>query len=170
MRKIMWPILACLVGLTLGGCTKSGSEGAEARHAGHQAAPGQVSDATVKGMVDVVQEQKLTGYSGSTVGEAFGAYSFFDKKEWKETRSDNGRFYIDFVGWAKPGMLEAVSSKNGSTVKGVEVKFVINSDGGFYVAMVSKIASGADGKLSAYPLADNKRVMDAIYANKQITF
>lgn len=121
------------------------------------------SDPT-KTFATVLKDQKLSGYSDVTIGAAFDAYKHFNKKEWKEEKSQNGKIYIDFIGWRDGNSVESI--KEGVSAKGVAVKFVVTPDGAFYVAMVSKLETRTDGKMSISPLEDKKMILDAIYANK----
>ena len=161
LRMVAVATLAAMVGLA-GGCARQESE----RQVQQEKAPA----APKEGVVGVIKEMKLAEYPSATIGSALDRYAYFDKREWKESDASNGKIYVDFLGWFKTGTLDAAAAKNGVTARGVAAKFVINSDGTFYLAMVSKVESGADGRITAYPLPDKKGVMDAIYANRQVSF
>lgn len=122
------------------------------------------------GMAEVVKQQKLLDYPDKTIGEAFGAYRYFDAVNWKETRLPKGRYYIDYQGTKKVPLFDDKKAKKGVVAEGLEVKFAIKPGGAFYVAMVSRAVVGSDGKMTLYPLEDKKKIIDAIYANKEIAF
>lgn len=126
-------------------------------------------DPNTSGFKDVVKKQTLPGYPVMTVGKAFDGYSHLVKKEWKETQAPNGTMYIDFSGWLEGNSLGIDAIKKGISRQGVEVKFVINRDGVFFVGMASKLEATSDGKVSVYPLSDVKAILDSIYANSEIT-
>lgn len=128
------------------------------------------ADAVPQGMAGVIQDVTLPGYKEMKVGEAFGRYRYFKKKVWSEARGANGNYYVDFIGSTPAGWFDFKSRKEGISARGVEVKFVIHSDGVYGVGMVSKIEVKPDGKTYRYPLADTKRILDAIYANRKISF
>lgn len=119
------------------------------------------------GLAEAVKKKNLLDYPSKTIGEAFGSYSYFNKREWSETFSASGKIYIDFIGWFNTSSLNAQNIKSGISAKGVEVKFVLNPDGPFFVAMVSRVEVKTDGKMYKYPLPDIKYVLDSIYANKE---
>lgn len=169
MRRVMFMLL-CAASLAAAACAKQGGETAQAAGGVHKQAPGAVAEAPGKGMIPVIQGQKLAEYPDRTIGEAFGAYRHFDRKEWKEAKAEGGKFYVDYVGWYKEGRARTLAGAGAATVQGVEVKFVIYPDGGFGVAMVSEIALGADGTLAAYPHDDKKKVIDALYADREMKF
>lgn len=126
------------------------------------------SPAESQGMVGVVRDIVMAGYDKTTVGEAFGRYRYFKKKEWNETRSKGGVVYVDFVGLAPRGWFDFTSRNQGIAFRGVEIKFVIHPNGNFDVCMVSKVDVKDDGKIYRYPLNDIGKVLNAIYANKKI--
>lgn len=164
-------VTMCAVLSFVTACAKGGGEGAGGANTDQRKAqPDSKSDSTQGGIVAAIREKKLAEFATSTIGEAFDAYQYFDKREWKEISTPNGKIYVDFWGWFKPSSIDATSLKNGVVTRGVTVKFVINPDGSFYVAMISKIEAGADGKEYASPLADKQHVLKAIYGNKEIIF
>ena len=122
-----------------------------------------------EGMTGVIQDAKLAGYNNLKIGDAFGKYRYFKKKAWSEARGTNGTFYVDFVGSTPAGWLDFASRKEGISARGIEVKFVIHPNGAYEVGMVSKIEV-KNGKTYRYPLGDIKRVLDAIYANREIRY
>ena len=87
-----------------------------------------------------------------------------------ETGTVKSRYFtVDFVGWFGPDTLNENDIKDGVTGKGIDVKFVINPDGSYYVLMVSKIEAKSDGKVYGSELQDSTGVLTNIYANKKIS-
>ncbi len=127
-------------------------------------------DAAVRTLSDALKDKTMSGYESATIGSAFDGYSHFTKKEWKETAPQHGKIYIDFIGWVDSKTLDSASIRDGISARGVDVKFAINPDGSFFVAMVSKIEAKADGKLYSYPLEESAGVLTRIYANKEMVF
>jgi hypothetical protein len=121
------------------------------------------------GTIMALKVKKLASYPQLTIGEAFDAYRYFDKKEWRETRAVGGKIYIDFTGLGKPGSSSGTVDKN-VVSRGVDVKFIIYLNGDFMVTMVSKLEIMKDGKSNLTPFEDKKQILDAIYGNKEITF
>lgn len=122
------------------------------------------------GMAEVVKQQKLVDYPGRTIGEVFGDYRHFDSVNWRETRLPKGSYYIDYQGTKKVPLFDEKNAKKGIVAEGVEIKFAIKPGGAFYVTMISRAVLGVDGKMTMYPLPDKKKILDAIYANKEIAF
>lgn len=123
-----------------------------------------------EGMAGVIQDAKLAGYKDVKIGEAFGKYRHFKKKVWSETRGTNGNYYVDFVGTTPAGWFDFKSRKEGISSKGIEIKFVIHPNGTYGVGMVSKVEAKTDGKTYRYSLSDINSILDAIYANKEISY
>ena len=136
---------------------------------GHGVAPLENNDdhpqAGKRVTADILKTMKLADYPDKTIGQAFDGYKYFTSRSWRETRLQNKKIYIDFEGLQKPGILSA-----GTQVysEGVDIKFVIQPDGSFYVAMASKVKIMSDGMRYETPLAATKPVLDAVYANSPI--
>lgn len=128
------------------------------------------ADAAKRSIADALKDKTMSGYESATIGSAFDSYKYFAKKEWKETAPQHGKIYVDFIGWVDGKALDSASIKEGISARGVDVKFVINPDGSFFVVMVSKIEAKGDGKLYSYPLEDSAAVLTSIYANKEMRF
>lgn len=161
-------IAACL---SLSACADNGS-GRPAETSGGATAHngGNNSDPAKRSIADALKDKTMSGYESATIGSAFDSYRYFAKKEWKETAPQHGKIYVDFVGWVDGKALDSASIKEGISARGVDVKFAINPDGSFFVAMVSKIEAKGDGKLYSYPLEDSAAVLTRIYANKEMRF
>lgn len=156
-------ISLCFAGLF--GCSKGGSENSSENKAAHD-----TSSKNGKQIADVLKEKILKDYPSAPIGRAFDGYGYFKSKEWKEQRSDNGKYFIDFIGWFDPGLLDATAKANNVTSRGIDVKFVIYPDGAFGVVMVSKLDLMHDGSIRQQALPDIKAIMDSVYANKTISF
>ena len=170
MRRVLVVLMLGAVSLVAGACSRDGDGGAAGHEAERQAQRDKTSSPPKEGFVEVVKGIKLPGYTTSNIGAAFNNYRYFGSRKWRETRFPDGKIYVDFWGWFNASKFDVALINNGITARGVEVKFVIYPDGAFRVAMISKIESRVGGKISAYPLEDKKSIMDAIYANKEITF
>lgn len=139
---------------------------------GHNGMPVDVSalqqKADKEGTYLTMKGMKLADYPSKTIGDAFDGYKHFTSREWKETRLPNMKVYLDFTGLQKMGVLD-LKTKKQTASEGVDIKFVINPDGRFYVGMVSKIKIMSDGYIYSTPVEDTKKVLDAIFANKPLT-
>lgn len=122
-----------------------------------------------QGTIKSLKENRLVEHPQRSIGEAFDSYQYFDKKEWRETRSEVGKIYVDFTGLKPVGSIFGKDDENLAS-RGIGVKFVIYLNGKFTVAMISKLEVMKDGKINATPLENKKQILDAIYANTEITF
>lgn len=162
---ICFLISLCFAGLF--GCTKGGSENSSKNKVAHDRL---TSSKHGKLVADVLKEKILKDYPSAPIGRAFDGYGHFKSKEWKEKRSDNGKYFIDFIGWFDPSLLDATAKANNVASRGIDVKFVIYPDGAFGVVMVSKLDLMNDGSIRQQALPDIKAIMDCVYANKKISF
>ncbi len=128
------------------------------------------AEAPNAGLVNVIKNGKLVNYQSTTIGNAFDSYKYLTKKEWKTESLKSRHFTVEFIGWFEPDILNEKDIKDGVTGRGLDVKFVINPDGSYYVFMVSKIESKSDGKVYGYELQDSTGILANIYANKKIIF
>ncbi|WP_145017505.1 hypothetical protein [Geobacter argillaceus] len=151
-------------------CSKNDTKNTDEYPAENQVDKSNAKGITGSGIADALKDKTLAGYESTTIGTAFDSYKYFTKKEWKETSAQNGKIYIDFIGWVGTNALDAVSIKDGVSARGIDVKFVINPDGSFFVGMVSKIDAKTDGTFYSYPLEDSAGLLTKIYANKEIAF
>jgi len=74
-----------------------------------------------------------------------------------------GYFTVIFSGWLD----QAKALPEGVVGRGLEVVFVVNPDGSFYLFMMSALESRADG-VHRIQLPDTAAVLNDIYANKKI--
>ena len=167
--------VCCLLAACLCGCARESDSSkkpdpvvAVSPLSPHGGAPkGPPSD---KAFVGVTRGQKLPGFTGKTIGTTFDEYSYFSSREWQETKKTAGKVYIDFRGLFESSGLDINSIKKGIARQGIEVKFVIEPDGAFSLAMVSKVEFTTDGNMHRYPLENGKKIIEQIYNNREIRF
>ncbi len=121
------------------------------------------------GIVEALKKKALDNYPSTTIGAAFEGYKYFAKKEWKETDTQHGKIYIDFIGWLDSKTINPLK-KSDVADRGIDVKFVINPDGTFFVGMISKVEVKTDGKVYATPVEESRQMLELIYANKELVF
>jgi hypothetical protein len=139
---------------------------------GHGGVPVKVekdpSEIKKNGTIETLKGARLADYPARNIGDAFEGYTYFTSREWKETRTPNMKIYVDFYGMRRAKLLSLNSKTNETYSHGINVKFVINPDGKFYVAMVSKVDIMSDGKMYVEPIEEKKQVLDAIYNNNEL--
>jgi len=128
-----------------------------------------VAEEATNGLVNAIKKGKLVNYQSTTIGNAFESYKYLTKKEWKSESLKNQYITVDFIGWFESDTLNENDIKAGVTGKGLDVKFVINPDGTYYVIMVSKLEAKSDGKVYGSELQDSTGILAKIYANKKIS-
>lgn len=153
--------------LPIWACTKDGADGPDKQD---REKPGQQRGAPNVGLINVIKNGKLANFPSVTIGNAFGSYRYLTKKEWKQTLLKSGHITVEFIGWFEPESLNDGDMKNGITGRGLEVMFVINPDGSYYVFMVSLVEAKSDGTVYRNQLHDNAGILTKIYANSKITF
>ncbi len=165
-------VLCCLVTVSVSGCSKEVQQpqnppaNSASRH-GTETDSKQADEP--QGFIGIVTSQKLPLSNTKTIGAAFGDYRYFKSRQWKETRNNAGKVYVDFQGLFENEPIVA-SIKDGVSRQGVEVKFVVEPNGNFYVGMVSRIDVMNDGMMRISPLGDGKKIVEMIYDNREITF
>ncbi len=155
-------VLALLLGaIVLGpGCSKEDTAGPEKQQNG--------ATAPNAGLVHFVKNNKLGNFPSRTIGDAFDSYSYLTNKTWSTEQVKGGYFTVHFSGWLEPGARGKKALPEGVTGRGLEVIFVVNLDGSFYLFMMSAFESRADGRIYRNQLPDNGAVLNNIYANKKI--
>ena len=134
-----------------------------------------VAEEATDGLVNAIKKGKLANYQSTTIGNAFDSYKYLTKKEWKTSSLKSGQITVDFIGWFEPdawfdpNSLTDKDLKDGITGRGINVKFVIEPNGSYYVFMISKIESKSDGKVYGFELQDSAGILANIYANKKIS-
>lgn len=176
MYKIICSIIILNFTLALSACSEKTSEVPVKREVKQNDVGRMHSEPTAKereekkGLSEAIKNKTLPDYPAMTIGKAFDGYSYFSKREWRETFTENGKIYVDFAGWFDAKFLEPRNIKEGISARGIEIKFVINPDGPFFVGMVSRLETKTDGKIYAFPQSDIKGILANIYANKEISF
>lgn len=172
MKRQLLIVLFCFVAVSMSGCSKevrkpqNPPSNAASRH-GMDTDSKQADE--LQGFIGIVTSQKLPLSNTKTIGVAFGDYRYFKSREWKETRNNAGKVYVDFQGLFADEPIVA-SIKDGVSRQGVEVKFVVEPNGNFYVGMVSRIDVMTDGTMHLSPLGDGIKIVEMIYDNREITF
>ena len=121
-------------------------------------------------LADTIREQQLPDFGTTSIGTVFDRYEYFDSREWKETKNSANKVYVDFRGLFTNTSFNIKAINKGISREGVEVKFVVEPDGAFYLAMVSKIEITLDGKMMRFPREDGKRILEQLYRNRALTF
>jgi len=165
--KYLLLLFVLVFAIFLGACTKNETDSQDKQKVGTSGQPNG-AESTTPGLINGIKRGKLVNYQSATIGTAFDSYKYLTNKEWK-LEQQNRYFIVDFVGWFGPDALNENDIKNGVTSKGIDVKFVINPDGSYYVLMVLKIEARSDGKVFQNQLADSVGILAKIYANKQIS-
>jgi hypothetical protein len=119
---------------------------------------------------EAIKKKTLPEFPAMTIGKALEGYSHFTKYEWKETRTEAGKYYIDCVGWLDSKSGGITGLKSDIARQGVDIKFVVTPDGSFGLAMISRLEAKTDGNIYSYPLEDSKAIIEKIYGNKEIKF
>lgn len=159
-------LVSLVIGLIViaGACEKKGADRSEKQNVESPGPKGQ-SETVYSGLVDFIRKQKLVNYPSATIGKAFDAYNHVTTKEWKETSLKNGRATVDFTGWFEPAVLSNADRKDGVSGIGIDVTFMVEPDGSFYVFLISTIEYGLDGNVHRTQSLDTTGVLDKIYAN-----
>ena len=177
MAKVKYFFVAMMTGVFVfvAACAKEGAESPDKKiieKSAKSISAGKPNDA----IVDVIKKGKLAHDQSTTIGNAFDSYRHFTKKEWKASSLKSQHITVDFIGWFEPNAwfdpnsLTDKDIKDGITGRGINVKFVIEPNGSYYLFMMSKIESKSDGKIYGYALQDKDSagILAKIYANKKI--
>ncbi len=160
-------LILMIATLLSGACAKEGTDSLDKRDIENNRRHNGTETAEA-GLVAFIKKQKLVKFQSDTIGNAFDSYRYLMKKEWKETALKSRHITVDFTGWLELSALNDSDRKEGITGRGLEVKFVIEPNGSYYVFMISKIESRSDGKVSRYQQDDIAGILSRIYANKEI--
>jgi len=151
-----------------GACAKNGKDSPEKQNVEKRAH--QVDARTPNaGLINVIKDGKLANFKSATIGSAFDSYKYLTKKDWQAAPLKSGHITVDFTGWFEPNTLNDRDVKDGVTARGLNIKFVIEPNGSYYVFMVSKLESKSDGKIYSSELQDSAGILASIYANKKIS-
>jgi hypothetical protein len=123
-------------------------------------------------VLESLKNNHLEVSSTKTIGEAFDSYKYSINKEWRETPTDSGPYYIDYIGWFHVSPVSSVALREGVIKRGMEIKFAVHEDGETYIAMASRVDIKSDGMRYTTPLepAEIKKTVTAIYENREIAF
>lgn len=149
--------------LIFGACAKEAANTADKSNS-EKPAP----KATNSAFVDIIRNQRMSNFRSVTIGNAFDSYKYLTNKEWKSASMKSGQITVDFTGWFEPDALNKKDVSNGVTGKGLDVMFVIEPNGSFYVFMVSKLEARTDGKIYQSQLDDTTAILTKIYSNQKI--
>ncbi len=157
--------LSFVVGITLiiGAC----SDNPDKRNDQNSGQSGWTKTADVD-LISFIKKQKLANFQSATIGNAFDSYRYLTKKEWKGEFLKSGHFTADFIGWFEKETLSDKDRRDGVTDKALEVKFVIDPSGTFYLFMISVLEVRSDGKIYRSQLSNTAAVLNNIYANRKI--
>jgi hypothetical protein len=119
-----------------------------------------------------LKENHLEVSQTKTIGDAFDAYKYAIKKEWRETPTNDGPYYIDYIGWFSVSPFSAAALRDGVVKRALNLKFVIQKDGDAYISMASRVDVKTDGMIhtSVIEPTEIKKIVTAIYENREITF
>jgi len=106
-----------------------------------------------------------------TIGEAFDSYKYATKKEWLETATPSA-YYVDYICQLEISPISLVAIKEGVVKRRLEVKFAVHEDGDTYIAMARRVEIKSDGMehTTIIEPADIKKIITAIYENREINF
>lgn len=142
--------------IALGACTRE-----EARKPDERNVPN-------AGLINVIKNGKLMHYPQTTIGTAFDSYRYLARKEWKAERQVSGIVMVYFTGWFKSDLVDEKARREGVSERGLEVTFVINSDGSYYLLAIAALDAAADGTRKRRELTDAAAVIEQIYGNRQV--
>ena len=165
--KSLLLLFVLVFAIFLGACTKNETDSQDKHKAGISGQPNG-AESTTPGLINGIKRGKLVNYQSATIGTAFDSYKYLTSKEWK-LKQQNRYIIVDFVGWFESDTLNEEDIRDGLTGKGINVKFVVEPDGSYYVFMVSKLEAKSDGKIYVSPHDDISGILTKIYANTKIS-
>ena len=165
--KFLLLLFVLVFAIFLGACTKNETDSQDKQKVGTSGQPNG-AESTTPGLINGIKRGKLVNYQSATIGTAFDSYKYLTNKEWK-LEQQNRYIIVDFVGWFESDTLNEEDIRDGLTGKGINVKFVVEPSGSYYVFMVSKLEAKADGKVYGSELKNSTGILTNIYANKKIS-
>jgi hypothetical protein len=125
-----------------------------------------------RSITDELKKIHLNGYPQKTIGAAFDSYNKVASREWHEALGRDGKYYVDFICWFPSLATSVAAKKAGATKQGLNIKFAIQDDGTAYVTLGMKLAMMPDGNVvtEVVPLVDVPKIIDVIYADRELTF
>lgn len=123
-------------------------------------------------LIESVKNNHLEQSSSVTIGEVFEKYKHAEKIEWREAVSNTGASFVDYICWIDVKPFSSVSINDGVVKRALDVKFVIRATGETYVGSASRIDIKSDGMIYTTEVdpTNLKRIVDAIYENREIPF
>ena len=165
--KFLLLLFVLVFAIFLGACTKNETDSQD-KHKSGTSGQSNGAESTTPGLINGIKRGKLVNYQSATIGTAFDSYKYLTNKEWK-LEQQNRYIIVDFVGWFESDTLNEEDIRDGLTGKGINVKFVVEPNGSYYVFMVSKLEAKSDGKIYVSPYNDISGILTRIYANKKIS-
>lgn len=124
-------------------------------------------------MADILKLKELKGYPQKTIGEAFNSYSPAASREWREFQAKDGkRYYVDYICWFDDNTVSQSLKGEGVVKRGMNIKFTVQDNGDYYIAMASRLFKKTDGQVlsTIFEGGEINKILDAVYANKEISF
>ena len=123
-------------------------------------------------VLESLKNNHLEVSSTKTIGAAFDAYKYSTKKTWRETSTEKGPYYIDFSCWLDVSPVSRVAFRDGVVKRGLDIKFAIQDGGETYISMITRNDIKSDGMsyTTIVDPPDIKKIVTAIYENREITF
>lgn len=155
MKRIVYYLLITLALVSIGllsGCSKMGGGGD----------------------VSIVKNGYLNFDKSITVGQAFDGYKYFKTKEWKATKTEQGRRLVLFSAQMSDEWLN-VNNNDGTTKafgqqvtsQEIQIQFTINQDGTFNLSGTRLLGKRPDGRSPLdSTLSDTN--LNRIYANEPL--
>lgn len=150
-------LIIIILSLALNACSKAKDE-----------KPLKKTDTPNGGLIEVIKNGKLAAFQSVTIGEAFDSYKYLIKKDWKANILKSGHVTVDFTGWFEDSELSDEDKRRGVNGKGLEVKFVIEPNGVYYVFMVSKMELISNGSIMKSEYPDINTILKKIYSKEKI--
>jgi len=159
-------LLACLATALFTGCAKVEGKKKDSENT-KKAARG--ADVKIDGYVGVIQSATLDPLKSNTIGDAFAGYRYFATKQWHESKTMNGTV-VDFYGQLDSTTFSERDRSAGLAARTLDIKFVINDEGSFWIDSISRYDNKPGGRIESYTVADFGSVLPKIYANEVISF
>ncbi|HEY6872944.1 MAG TPA: hypothetical protein VI298_09490 [Geobacteraceae bacterium] len=169
MRRMFPVLLCCLASFSFAGCNKADSDAT--KKAGNDNAKPAAQGADVKrdGYVGVIQGATLDKLQKNTIGGAFAGYRYFATRDWNESKTKDGKIVVDFYGQLDKVTFTDRDRSAGLIGRALDIKFVINDQGAFWIDSISRY-DNKPGGMESYAVADFGSVLPKIYANEVIRF
>lgn len=161
-KNVLLPLVIA-ASLLFTACENKNTTGAMRIHGDVQAEP-----AKEPAFVTVIKKAKLPQFQEKNIGTAFDSYHYFTQKEWRADQLKNGHATVDFIGWLDPQSSNEVAVERGVSGSGIDITFVVNIDGSYFVLSAAVVEKKRDGSISRTGLLDRGTVLKSIYGNRKI--